>query len=554
MNLSRPLWLQLSLLLLLLLQHGTLGTAPAAVAAAAAQAALRVGVASLYLLVRAAGEAKLSLESPVIYQQLQGPASCSPEEHAVRPAQGLSRRGDSEKPQFEEAGKTGCRLAEAIHGLGSAAREALDGYLLRCARVHAAAMAGGTLEAAARCQQVLQCLSTGVYCPLPRGYLDLSKHGKQAEEEQGIGDPSCASSLAPQVTLQWPEQLAEALRGDTLAGFSGTLNISGHQQLGDKELLNLLQAIRASRSVTGLLLRDTGIGDNSVRLLSLLLKEVPSFACLDLAGTRVSEAGVVELCLAARRQKSLQRLCLPCIGLAGLEAVVTLVRRNRALEELEVAVHNAPPPLTAASRGGLVDPEERGDPKGGPSRPPPFQPKGSSKEKGRQMIRVPNEQEDEALSLTDGGEEETLGSPSDAVERLRRCRYVEELKRLLLKLFAAYEEARGLRLLSVGGLGDDPRLHSLVLAFDQLSSVRQLAREKQLASEKQLVAEQQLASNLQQGGPSPVPLRLYFSNMLEGPLTQALVALAKAKADSPETVDSGSKELAFLAKQLYEAC
>ncbi|KAL8450269.1 hypothetical protein Emag_003292 [Eimeria magna] len=385
------------------------------------------------------------------------------------------------------------------------------------------------------------CLSAGLYCPLPQGYLDFSNYEKKDEEEEEIDDPSSASLVPPKVTLQWLDELAEAFRGKRGGGRGLPPGIAP----SPREESLLQSSSRCPKEPQSSALSSRMQEARAAVLLLLLLLLLG-------AGLLLRDTS------AARRHKGLRRLCLPHVSLVGLEAVVTLVRRNRTLEELELAIHSAPPPLTAVSDVGLADPEERRGPQRGPLPLLPTQPKSSSKKTKRHLMRVANEKEDEALSLTGEGDEETVESSSDSVERLLRCRYIEEAKGLLLELFHAYEEAQSLCLLSVGGVGDDPDLHRLVLSFDQLTSQRQLAREKQLASEDERETEKQLAGRQRggkrTGGPSPVPPRLYFSTMLEGPLTQAVVALAKAKGDNPEAVDSSSKELAFLAKHLYEAC
>ncbi|KAL8440044.1 hypothetical protein Efla_001622 [Eimeria flavescens] len=449
-------------------------------------------------------------------------------------------------------------------------------------------MAASVLPAEERARHLLQCLSTGIYCPFPSNYLNLRNETESfeaGEERTGIDDPGHSRPLPGGVTLEWLESLAAALRAGCLQDFSGLIDLSGHKQIGDTQITSLLLALRDSKSVSGLLLRDTAIGDSSAKLLSLLLEEVTPLVSLDVSRTRISELEVVRLCQAARKQRRLKRLCLPPVRQLGLLALISFVSGNRTLEHLELTVASSPLPLTDASASGLREPE--GQQLGNLVLSPPVNPRGSSKKTKRQQIDIPNEEQDEVRSLREGDGEETAGSLRGSVEDRRRDAYIQEVKSLLLRLFAAYEDAKALRVLLLGDVGEDPQLRGLVLAFHQLASQRQLASQQQLASEGQLARERREQGAPQQSNKRrgqllllsrhtaslsimqnsaaaaaaaaaaetvpPVPTRVYFSSMLEAPLTRGLVALAAAQTERPESVDSPGKQLAFLSSQLHEA-
>lgn len=54
-------------------------------------------------------------------------------------------------------------------------------------------------------------------------------------------------------------------------------------------------------------------------------------------------------------------------------------------------------------------------------------------------------------------------------------------------------------------------------------------------------------------GVPPVCLRVYFCTVLEQRLMSALLLLAAAKKELPAAVDSGRKEMAFLANALFDS-
>ncbi|CDJ37761.1 hypothetical protein, conserved [Eimeria tenella] len=359
-------------------------------------------------------------------------------------------------------------------------------------------------------------------------------------------------------------RLAAAIRSGQLGGFCGVIDLAGNA-ISDGDLLELFQAVKCSECITGLGLRDTLIGDASAPYLAAILTARPSFTFLDVAGTRLSETGVIQICQATSEHCVVRQLALPRLRQRGLSAAITVARQCAALEILELSIYNRAEPLGPPGAPGapraLVESKE--SPSSGALT-------NKKKRKHKQRMHIPTEEEDDACSLN-GSElhcfkgsdltealtynpERSLGPDSRPVENLIQERYVQAIRGLLLELFKVFEKQTKIKNLVVDGAGDDPSLRHIGLAFKQLASERQFAEERDKAEKQQLAIHSEENMNFRGlRGVPPVCLRVYFCTVLEQRLMSALLLLAAAKKELPAAVDSGRKEMAFLANALFDS-
>mmetsp|Transcript_83675 Transcript_83675/g.223806 ORF Transcript_83675/g.223806 Transcript_83675/m.223806 type:complete len:400 (+) Transcript_83675:60-1259(+) len=132
-------------------------------------------------------------------------------------------------------------------------------------------------------------------------------------------------------------ELAHQLKQNT--GFSGVIDLSGNA-ITEASVPALVGSM-THLPLTGLVLRDNPVRNRAGTELRRLL-ECGTLRTLDIRGTKMTDDGVAQVCLGARKNPHLRHLLLAEVGHDGLRCLLDAVSRLPVLETVHVTIRDVP--------------------------------------------------------------------------------------------------------------------------------------------------------------------------------------------------------------------